>query len=261
MSVSQTKILKTPPRRPNVKRLQRYCGTLSPSADRSLYSELKEVSLSRQIMQATVCTSRASGFLDVTERVAGAAVLIAASPVIGASAATIALLSRRSPFIAHQRVGEAGELLWVWKLRTMWSRQPPEPREQGWVEYIVAEPPRGPKNPSDLRVTSRFAKFMRRHSIDELPQLWHVARGEMALVGPRPLTRTEIVRYYGSRADELLSVKPGITGIWQTRGRSAIKFPERAAMDLELINSRSARTYISILLRTLPALFHGKGAW
>jgi lipopolysaccharide/colanic/teichoic acid biosynthesis glycosyltransferase len=143
----------------------------------------------------------------------------------------------------------------------MWSHQAPGPREQGWVEYIVAEPQRGSKNPSDLRVTSRFAKFMRRHSIDELPQLWHVARGEMSLVGPRPLTRTEIVRYYGSRADELLSVKPGITGIWQTRGRSTIKFPERAAMDLELINSRSARTYISILLRTLPALFHGKGAW
>jgi exopolysaccharide production protein ExoY len=213
------------------------------------------------MIQATVGTSRVPGFLDVMERAAGAAFLIAASPVIAASAGIIALLSRRSPFIAHQRVGEAGELLWMWKLRTMWRHQAPGPREQGWVEYIVAEPPGGSKNPFDLRVTSSFAKFIRRHSIDELPQLWHVARGEMSLVGPRPLTRTEIVRYYGSRADELLSVKPGITGTWQTRGRSAIKFPERAAMDLELINSRSARTYISILLRTLPALFHGKGAW
>jgi lipopolysaccharide/colanic/teichoic acid biosynthesis glycosyltransferase len=56
-------------------------------------------------------------------------------------------------------------------------------------------------------------------------------------------------------------VKPGITGIWQTRGRSAVEFPERAAMDLEMVNSLSARTYLSILLRTVPALFHGKGAW
>jgi len=212
-------------------------------------------------MQATVGTSRVPGFLDVMERAAGATFLVAASPLIAASAGIIALLSRRSPFIAHQRVGEGGGLLWMWKLRTMWRRQAPGPHEQGWVEYIVAEPPQGSKNPSDDRVTSRFARFIRRHSIDELPQLWHVARGEMSLVGPRPLTRTEIARYYGTRADELLSVKPGITGIWQTRGRSSIKFPERAAMDLELINSRSTRTYISILLRTLPALFHGKGAW
>jgi exopolysaccharide production protein ExoY len=143
----------------------------------------------------------------------------------------------------------------------MWGHHAPAPREQGWVEYIVAEPPRGAKNPSDRRVTSRFARFIRRHSIDELPQLWHVARGEMSLVGPRPLTRSEITRYYGARADELLSVKPGITGIWQTRGRSAVEFPERAEMDLELVNSLSARTYFSILLRTVPALFHGKGAW
>ncbi len=212
-------------------------------------------------MQATVGTSRVPGFLDVMERAAGATFLVAASPLIAASAGIIALLSRRSPFIAHQRVGEGGGLLWMWNLRTMWRRQAPGPHEQGWVEYIVAEPPQGSKNPSDDRVTSRFARFIRRHSIDELPQLWHVARGEMSLVGPRPLTRTEIARYYGTRADALLSVKPGITGIWQTRGRSSIKFPERAAMDLELINSRSTRTYISILLRTLPALFHGKGAW
>jgi lipopolysaccharide/colanic/teichoic acid biosynthesis glycosyltransferase len=129
------------------------------------------------------------------------------------------------------------------------------------VEYIVAEPLRGSKHPSDGRVTSRFAKFVRRHSIDELPQLWHVARGEMSLVGPRPLTRAEITQYYGTRADELLSVKPGITGIWQTCGRSAIEFPERAVMDLEMVNSLSARTYFSILARTVPALFHGKGAW
>jgi exopolysaccharide production protein ExoY len=195
------------------------------------------------------------------ERAAGAAFLVAASPVIAVSAGIISLLSRRSPFIAHQRVGEAGELLWVWKLRTMWRHQRSEARERGWVEYIVAEPPSGPKNPSDERVTSRFARFVRRHSIDELPQLWHVVRGEMSLVGPRPLTRSEVARYYGARADELLSVKPGLTGIWQTRGRSAVKFPERAAMDLELVNSLTARTYFSILLRTLPAVFHGKGAW
>jgi exopolysaccharide production protein ExoY len=195
------------------------------------------------------------------ERATGAVLLVVASPLIAASAVGVATLSRRSPFIAHQRVGEGGKLLWMWKLRTMWTRQAPDQEERGWVEYIVAEPPRGAKNPADHRVTSRLAKFMRRHSIDELPQLWHVARGEMSLVGPRPLTRSEVARHYGTRAAELLSVKPGITGIWQTQGRSAVDFPERAAMDLELVKGLTVRTYFSILLRTLPVMIRGKGAW
>jgi exopolysaccharide production protein ExoY len=129
------------------------------------------------------------------------------------------------------------------------------------VEYIVAEPASDQKDPQDKRVTSGFARFIRRHSIDEIPQLWHVARGEMSLVGPRPLTRTELARHYGDRATEVLSVKPGVTGIWQICGRNTVKFPERAAMDLELVHRLTPWTYLSILLRTVPALFHGKGAW
>ncbi len=129
------------------------------------------------------------------------------------------------------------------------------------MEYIVAEPSSDDKDPRDERVTSGFARFLRRHSIDEIPQLWHVASGEMALVGPRPLTRTELERHYGARAVEVLSVRPGMTGLWQVRGRNMVKFPERAAMDLELVNGLTARSYLSILLRTVPALFHGRGAW
>ncbi|HEV1288348.1 MAG TPA: sugar transferase [Bryobacteraceae bacterium] len=214
-----------------------------------------------ETLQTTIDTSRLPGVRDAMERATGALLLVVASPLIAASAVAVATLSRRSPFIAHQRVGEGGKLLWMWKLRTMWTRQAPDLSERGWVEYIVAEPPCRVKNPADHRVTSRLAKFMRRHSIDELPQLWHVARGEMSLVGPRPLTRSEVARHYGTRAAELLSVKPGITGIWQTQGRSAVDFPERAAMDLELVKGLTVRTYFSILLRTLPVMIRGKGAW
>jgi lipopolysaccharide/colanic/teichoic acid biosynthesis glycosyltransferase len=199
------------------------------------------------------------------ERAAGALLLAVAAPVIAVSGVAIYLLSGRSPFIAHRRVGEGGRLFWMWKLRTMWpakgSRVPSQSVDRAWVEYIVAEPVSDVKDPQDGRVTSAFARFLRRHSIDEIPQLWHVARGEMSLVGPRPLTRTEVDRHYGARAAELLSVKPGITGLWQISGRNTVKFPERAEMDLELVNSLTVRSYFSILLRTLPALFHGKGAW
>ena len=210
-------------------------------------------------LSALLAPPRASGPKEALERVAGASLLLLASPVIAASAIAVSALSRRSPFIAHLRVGEGGEPLQVWKLRTMWTRQAPLPRERGWVEYIVAEAQGRRKDPQDERITSPFARFLRRHSIDELPQLWHVARGQMSLVGPRPLTRTEIEKYYGSRADELLSVKPGITGIWQTRGRSAVKFPERAEMDLELVNSLTPRAYFTILLRTPTGALSWKG--
>ena len=147
------------------------------------------------------------------------------------------------------------------KLRTMWTPEESRAVPAGWIEHIDAEPLNAAKDPSDARVTSRFAAFCRRHSIDELPQLWHVVCGEMSLIGPRPLTRSEIIRHYGDQADELLSVKPGLTGLWQVRGRSAIEFPQRSAMDLELVRSLGPRVYLMILARTLPALITGKGAW
>jgi lipopolysaccharide/colanic/teichoic acid biosynthesis glycosyltransferase len=173
----------------------------------------------------------------------------------------VAALSRRSPFVAHLRVGRDGETFWVKKLRTMWNQDEPSASRPGWIDYIVAEPVDDCKDHHDPRVSSRFAAFCRRHSIDELPQLWHVALGEMSLVGPRPLTRSEISRYYGQQAEELLSVKPGITGLWQVYGRSAIRFPQRSAMDLQLVRALSAGMYLRILWRTLPAVIFGKNAW
>jgi len=146
------------------------------------------------------------------------------------------------------------------KLRSMWDGSAPRSRLRDWIEYIVSAPHEDSKEPCDPRVTSRFAAFCRRHSIDELPQLWHVVRGEMSLVGPRPLTHVEIVRHFGPFSAELLSVKPGLTGLWQVSGRSTIKFPRRAEMDLELVRGLTLRLYFEIL-RTFSALVRGQGAW
>lgn len=198
---------------------------------------------------------------ETAERAAAFAMLTLATPVIAASAAVVRLLSRRSPFVAHLRVGRDGKPFWTLKLRTMWKPDQLEPAPARWIEYIVAEPYEDAKDGSDPRIASRFAAFCRRHSIDELPQLWHVARGDMSLVGPRPLTRSEVERHYGVRASELLSVKPGITGLWQVYGRSAIRFPQRSAMDLEMVRSLDTRMYLRILWRTIPAIVRGTGAW
>ena len=143
----------------------------------------------------------------------------------------------------------------------MWNRRGTDISLQGWIEYVDADPMEEGKRRGDPRVISRFAAFCRRHSIDELPQLWHVFRGEMSLVGPRPLTRTELARHYGVHTTELLSVKPGLTGLWQVYGRSAIRFPQRSAMDLQMVRTLNPKMYLTIVARTFSALINGKGAW
>jgi exopolysaccharide production protein ExoY len=200
--------------------------------------------------------------LDVLDRTIGALLfVISLLPIVPAAIAT-RILSRRSPFIAHLRIGKDGQTFWVWKLRTMWPRQQcASAEEKGWVQRIECDPPLGTKPRTDPRITSRFARFCRQHSIDELPQIFHVMRGQMSLVGPRPLTRGELLQHYGARAGLILTLKPGLTGYWQTRGRSRLSYAERVALDLQLVRDLSARVYLQLLWRTIPELVRGENSW
>jgi exopolysaccharide production protein ExoY len=206
-----------------------------------------------------VASSRQFELAEFAERTFGLLLLVISIPLLIVSSIAIALLSRRSPLVAHLRIGEHNRPFWMLKLRSMWERNAPS--QFGWIEFVVADPVNDLKGPADPRVTSRFAAFCRRHSIDELPQFWHVVRGEMSLVGPRPLTRSEIDRHYGAHAAELVSVKPGLTGLWQVCGRSKIGFPQRAVLDLRLVREMTPRMYLAILLRTVSTLVGGQGAW
>ncbi len=212
-------------------------------------------------LEPAVASPSAGATIRIVDRSLALLLATATAPVLIGSAAAVAILSRRSPFIAHLRAGQHGAPLWVWKLRTMWDRDDGAAPTFAWMERIVADSRQDSKDINDPRVTSRFAAFCRRHSIDELPQLWHVVRGDMSLVGPRPLTRAELVRHYGDHAAEVLSVKPGLTGLWQVEGRSRITFPARAELDVALARDQSTRTYLKTLLRTIPAVFGGDGAW
>ena len=198
--------------------------------------------------------------IAVAERIAAAMILLALSPVLLAAGLLIAILSRSSPLVAHLRVGERGRPIWVIKLRTMWRGE----GERGLalmqrLPAIEEVPERKPSD--DPRVTSRFARFCRRYSIDELPQLWQVARGEMALVAPRPLTRHELESYYGEDSQELLTRKPGISGLWQVSGRSRLTYGQRRRLDLFMIRRWSIRLYLRILVLTVPKVLAGKDAW
>ena len=193
------------------------------------------------------------------ERTAAVLAMVALAPLAAILAAAIAILSRRSPLIRHMRVGWRGAPLPMLKFRTMWNRLDP-PGQWLAVEDVFEGAPAA-KTPADARIGSRFASFCRRYSLDELPQLYHVARGEMSLVGPRPITRRELDEHYVSCLDDVLSYRPGITGLWQVMGRNRLTYAQRRRLDLWFTRKASPGLYFAILVRSVPTIFAGKGAY
>jgi lipopolysaccharide/colanic/teichoic acid biosynthesis glycosyltransferase len=116
------------------------------------------------------------------------------------------------------------------------------------------------KSEDDPRVTSRFASWCRRYSLDELPQLYHIARGEMSFVGPRPITAAELASHYGDDAPEVLSVRPGLTGLWQSLGRNRLTYATRRRLDVWFVRHASPGLYFRILARTIPRVLQGDNA-
>lgn len=165
-----------------------------------------------------------------------------------------------SPLYAGKRVGQNGRLFRCWKFRTM------EPGTDHLLhEYLAANPEarahweRYFKIPDDPRVQTRTARFIRRASIDELPQFWNVLKGDMSLVGPRPILENEIAAY-GDQIDEYLSVKPGITGLWQASGRNGTSFQRRVIWDSWYIRNWTLWGDIVIILKTIQAVLSRSGA-
>jgi exopolysaccharide production protein ExoY len=195
------------------------------------------------------------------ERLCALLLLVAFSPCLFVIAVVIATLSRRSPLIAHRRLARGGSPFWVLKFRTMWQRESPFSGSFALVEQIIDENGPREKGATDPRISSRFAGYCRRHSIDELPQLIHVVLGEMSLVGPRPITVSECRLHYSSDAAEVLGVKPGLSGLWQIMGRSRLTYEQRRNLDLVLVRNRSLKLYFRILLWTLPEIWNGRNAW
>lgn len=196
----------------------------------------------------------------VVERTIAFLLLLAVGPVILLLGLAIWLLSGRTPLVAIRRVGWRGASLRMLKLRTMWPRKRAG-RQTALIEQICEQAVPPVKNGQDSRVTSPLAMFCRRYSLDELPQLWHVMTGEMSFVGPRPLTACELASYYGADSAKVLEVKPGLTGLWQTRGRSRLSYRQRKRFDLFLARHKTASLCADILWRTVPRVLSGRDAW
>jgi lipopolysaccharide/colanic/teichoic acid biosynthesis glycosyltransferase len=194
------------------------------------------------------------------ERVVAGSAFVAAAPALGAIMLGVRILSGRSPLIAHRRLGLNGEPFWIIKLRTMWSNSPCK-ASAAWIEYLNDTDVPVIKGAPDPRVTSRLAAFCRRYSVDELPQLLQVATGRLGLVGPRPLTARELDAYYGADRAEVLSVRPGLTGLWQVMGRNRLTYVQRRRLDLFFVRKCGVGLYLRILLRTPASVFSGRDAW
>jgi lipopolysaccharide/colanic/teichoic acid biosynthesis glycosyltransferase len=180
------------------------------------------------------------------------------SPLLAAVAIAIKLHDRGPVLFWQRRVGRDGREFAFPKFRSMCVdaeavRAKIEAANQHGADGVTFKMKRDP------RITP-VGRIIRRTSIDELPQLWCVFKGEMSLVGPRPPIPKEVARY--SLADRArLSVTPGLTCIWQVSGRSEIPFPEQVRMDVRYIREQSLAKDVKLLLATIPAVIRGKGAY
>ena len=190
--------------------------------------------------------------LDVVGALAGLLLTAVVAPVL---ALLIRLDSPGPIFFRQERVGQGGRLFTMLKFRTM---------DVGAAEQLpalaaalgLAEP--ALKLADDPRLTDA-GRFLRRWSLDELPQFWNVLAGDMSLVGPRP-EEPRVVAYYSDRQRRRLAMRPGITGPMQIGGRADLSLDERTQLDLDYIDGYSLWRDVVILLHTIPVALHGKGA-
>lgn len=175
-------------------------------------------------------------------------------------AATLIAAEGGPVFFIHQRVGRGGKPFGYLKFRTMRSDGDQELQRKLGADPVARREWETHRNfRNDTRVT-RVGHFLRKHSLDDLPQLINVLLGEMSLVGPRPVVASEL-DFFGSMAPAYLSVRPGITGPWQVNGRSVVHYDRRVALDTAYVASRSFWGDLAILCRTVVAVLSGKGAY
>jgi lipopolysaccharide/colanic/teichoic acid biosynthesis glycosyltransferase len=205
------------------------------------------------LLTASAAQRLAKRLLDI---VAGTAALILLLPLLLVAAAGVASTSRGPVFYVDWRAGRNGRPFRMWKFRSMHVDA-----DRRLAELLEHNEVTGPvfKMRRDPRIT-RVGRILRKLSIDEMPQLINVIKGDMSLVGPRPPLPAECARY-SARQHERLAVKPGLTCIWQVSGRSDIAFDDWVAMDLEYIARWSFGLDLQLLIRTIPAVLSGRGAY
>jgi lipopolysaccharide/colanic/teichoic acid biosynthesis glycosyltransferase len=203
----------------------------------------------RSIAFVQTCTVALDLFLTVVG-------LLLLMPVFLVIAVAIRVDTPGSVLFKQKRVGQDGREFWFYKFRSMVVDA--EAMRAALLQMNEASGPLF-KMKQDPRIT-RIGRILRKYSLDELPQLINVIKGDMSLVGPRPALPVEVAQYQSEQLRRL-EVRPGITGLWQVSGRSDLSFERSIELDIEFIEGQSIGLYVIILLKTLPAVLLGRGAY
>ena len=253
----QALITKIQPYVKNISFIPDLIGTPMSSAEVSILFNEKILMLNLRNNLSRPYNRAIKRIFDLTLTICGGLMI---SPVLLVIAILVGIDNRGRIIFAHKRVGAAGKKFPCYKFQTMIPNA-----EEKLKEYLAENPAAKReweetfKLTDDPRVT-KLGKFLRRTSLDELPQLWNVIRGEMSLVGPRPIVQAEVERY-GKNIREYYMVPPGITGMWQVSGRSDTTYPERVAMDTWYVRNWSVWIDIMYLFKTVKAVLQSKGAY
>lgn len=196
----------------------------------------------------------------ITKRIADILVsligLIFLSPLFLIISIAVKLDSKGPAFFVHKRIGKDGKIINVYKFRTMVDNA------EGLIRKFTPEQLKkfneNFKLEDDPRIT-RIGKFLRKTSLDELPQLLNILKGELSIIGPRPVVSNEIERY-GENKEKFLSVTPGLTGYWAANGRSCTTYEERMQMELYYVDNISLKTDIEIFFKTIILVLKREGA-
>jgi Undecaprenyl-phosphate galactose phosphotransferase WbaP len=190
-----------------------------------------------------------------------AVILVLFGVIMLTVAVLVRLTTGKQVIYGHKRLGRDGREFKCYKFRSMVPNA-----EQVLKELLEKDPDaraewdRDFKLKNDPRIT-RVGRFIRKTSLDELPQLWNVVKGEMSIVGPRPVVRDEFDKYYGAAREHYLSVPPGLTGLWQVSGRNDLDYDQRVALDREYVDSWNVFTDFFIVMRTVKVMFARRGAY
>ncbi len=182
--------------------------------------------------------------------------LIICLPIFVIIGIIIKIDSKGPIFFKHKRIGKHGKKIEIYKFRTMIDNA--EEAMKNFTEEQKKEFAENFKLENDPRVT-RVGKLLRKTSLDELPQIINILKGEMSIIGPRPIVKSELEKY-GNNQGKFLSVAPGLTGYWAANGRSDVSYEERMALELYYVENRSLILDLKIFFKTILSVLKGRGA-
>lgn len=182
--------------------------------------------------------------------------MVVLSPVFAVIALAIKLESRGPVFFKHTRIGKDGKIIKIYKFRSMVENA--EDLIKEFTPEQMKEYKENYKLANDPRIT-KVGKFLRKTSLDELPQLINIIKGDLSIIGPRPVVAEELKKY-GPNIEKFLSVTPGLTGYWAANGRSCTSYEQRMQMELFYIDNLSLKMDVKVFFKTIEAVVKRKGA-